>query len=703
MAQAPLPIYEQLKSFRAPTTGHYPLSRLIQGTDGALYGTAYEGGSRGYGTVFKLNPDGSGFTVLHNFDYSTTGAYPIGALIQGADRALYGTASFGGSGSPGTVFKLKLDGTDFTVLHNFDYFTGAHPYSALMQGTDGAFYGTAFYGGSGYGTIFKLNGDGSGFTVLYNLDYFTGAHPYAELIQSTDGALYGTAVYGGRSRAFGGSGTVFKLNSDGSEFSVLMDFDDPAAGARPYAGLIQGLDGKLYGLASAQGSGNSGTAFKLKPDGTDFTVLKNFDYSTTGAYPQAGLVQGTDGNLYGTTVEGGSSGYGTVFKLEPDGTCFTVLLNFDSSTTGAYAYGGLIQGTDGNLYGTTSEGGDANAGTVFRLVFPAPANTPPVAKCKNVTVSAGAGCTAAASIDDGSFDPDSGDTFTLTQTPAGPYPLGDTTVTLRVTDNRGVSSECTATVTVLNANPVVMLTGPASGALYAINTPVNFTATFTDAGGGTHTGTWLFDSIPQAATIVEPSGPTAGSANANYTFTAAGVYTVKLTVQDSCGGIGTADQIGGMDLLVVVYDPSAGFVTGGGWIDSPAGAYVPDPTLTGKANFGFVSRYLKGANVPTGNTEFQFKTGNLNFSSTVYQWLVVSGAKAQYKGEGTINGAGNYSFLLTATDGQLNGGGGIDKFRIKIWNIAGVVYDNKLGTSDDIDKANPQTIGGGSIVINKPK
>jgi hypothetical protein len=142
----------------------------------------------------------------------------------------------------------------------------------------------------------------------------------------------------------------------------------------------------------------------------------------------------------------------------------------------------------------------------------------------------------------------------------------------------------------LNPNPVLTLTGPPNGTLYAINTPVNFTAAFTDAGGGTHTGTWMFDSISQAATIVEPSvaNSSVGSATATYTFAAAGVYKVKLTVNDSCGGHGTVDHIEGMELLLVVYDPSAGFVTGGGWINSPAGAFV-DPTLTGKASFGFVS------------------------------------------------------------------------------------------------------------------
>lgn len=131
------------------------------------------------------------------------------------------------------------------------------------------------------------------------------------------------------------------------------------------------------------------------------------------------------------------------------------------------------------------------------------------------------------------------------------------------------------------------------------------------------------------------------------------------------------------------------------------GAYVPNPSLTGKASFGFVSKYQNGASVPTGNTEFQFKAGNLNFSSTSYEWLVVAGAKAQYKGVGTINGTGSYRFMLTAIDGQINGGGGQDKFRIRIWSDGGgLVYDNQI---NDTDSADPTTVlGGGNIVIHKP-
>ena len=146
---------------------------------------------------------------------------------------------------------------------------------------------------------------------------------------------------------------------------------------------------------------------------------------------------------------------------------------------------------------------------------------------------------------------------------------------------------------------------------------------------------------------------------------------------------------------------SAGYVTGGGWINSPSGAYTANPSLTGKANFGFVSKYQNGANVPTGDTQFQFQAANFNFKSTVYEWLVISGPKAQYKGSGTINGSGDYGFLLTATDGSQNGGGGVDKFRLKVWDktTGNMIYDNQLGASDTSD---PTTaLGGGSIVIHK--
>jgi len=227
-----------------------------------------------------------------------------------------------------------------------------------------------------------------------------------------------------------------------------------------------------------------------------------------------------------------------------------------------------------------------------------------------------------------------------------------------------------------------------------VGTPVEAQAQFTDTDiEDRHTAIWDWgDGVVEEVSVGDGAREVVGS----HSYAAAGVYTIRLTIVDAAGA-----SAGASFDYVVVYDPEGGFVTGGGWINSPAGAYAPDPTLSGRANFGFVSKYKKGADVPTGNTEFQFKVANLNFRSESYDWLVVAGAKAQYKGTGTINGAGSYGFMLTAIDGQVNGGGGVDKFRIKIWDkgTGQVVYDNQMGADD---KADPTTaIGGGSIVIHK--
>jgi hypothetical protein len=184
-------------------------------------------------------------------------------------------------------------------------------------------------------------------------------------------------------------------------------------------------------------------------------------------------------------------------------------------------------------------------------------------------------------------------------------------------------------------------------------------------------------------------------------FAQPGVYTIIARVADDDGGEGSRSSASGIPAFVVVYDPSGSFVTGGGWINSSAGAYAADPTFTGKASFGFVAKYKPGATTPSGNTEFQFKAGDLTFTSTSYEWLVVSAAHAKYKGEGTINGGGSYGFMLTAVDGDRKDGGDPDEFRIKIWDLSSgaVVYDNKMGDADDSPSGT--ALGGGSIVIHR--
>jgi PKD repeat protein len=231
----------------------------------------------------------------------------------------------------------------------------------------------------------------------------------------------------------------------------------------------------------------------------------------------------------------------------------------------------------------------------------------------------------------------------------------------------------------------------------ALGSTVSVTVNYTDNRVQAHTAVFSWDD-GSANTTVPAAAAGSGSIPALHTYAAAGVYSVTVTLSNQCGL-----SISQVYQFVVVYDLSAGFVTGGGWINSPAGAYLDDASLTGRATFGFVSKYQKGSSVPTGDTELNFQAGNFCFTSTAYEWMVVSGHKAQYRGTGRVNGAGDYGFLLTATDGQLPGGGGTDKFRIKIWDRATnhVVYDNRRGVSDDLDNADPQAIGGGSIVIHR--
>lgn len=257
--------------------------------------------------------------------------------------------------------------------------------------------------------------------------------------------------------------------------------------------------------------------------------------------------------------------------------------------------------------------------------------------------------------------------------------------------------DLTVASTRVNVPPLVEISSPVDGQLFALSSnPVPLTANILDENDtDTHTCaiSWGDGSGASVGTVVESSG--AGTCTGSKTLSV-GVYNSLVTVSD--GEASASDTV-----MFVVYDPTGGFVTGGGWIQSPAGAFAANLALEGKANFGFVSKYQKGATRPSGETEFQFHVGNLNFHSSNYEWLVVSGARAQYKGSGTINGAGDYGFLLTATDGQVTGGGGVDKFRIKIWSkdTGATVYDNQMGDSDDA--ATTQSIVGGSIVIHSPK
>jgi len=293
---------------------------------------------------------------------------------------------------------------------------------------------------------------------------------------------------------------------------------------------------------------------------------------------------------------------------------------------------------------------------------------------------------------------------TLTYTPA-PNANGVATVAVTLKDNGGTANggvDATTkmvTITVTPANDAPVIAGFSSPlAPNAVNTTVSASGTFSDVDLGdtppdSHTGTidWGDGSAPATVSITG-TGLTRNFSG-SHTYTSPGVYTVVTHIRDY-GGLSDASTY----QYVVVYDPSAGFVTGGGWINSPAGAYAANLSLTGKATFGFVSKYKKGQSVPDGDTEFQFQSAGFNFKSTSYEWLVIAGGKAQYKGSGTINGSGDYFFMLTAVDGAIKGGS--DTFRMKVWDktTLAVIYDNGLGISDTADPVT--TLGGGSIQIH---
>jgi uncharacterized repeat protein (TIGR03803 family) len=356
-------IFTNLVSFNQ-TNGALPYAGLIQGKDGNFYGTTSFGGSGGGGTVFQMTPLGSlSNLVLFN---GTNGASPRAGLIQVPNGDFYGTTYNGGSNSAGTVFQLTTNGT-LTTLVTLGNTNGAYPLGGLIQGRDGSFYGTTAIGGTNMGgTAFQAMTNGAIATLVsFDVGGNAGKSPYAGLVQASDGSLYGTTYQGGTN---GGYGTIFKLTTNGT-FASLYSFSGTNDGANPYAGLAQGSDGNLYGTTFFGGTNGYGTVFRFATNST-FTTLVSFG-NTNGAYPQAGVIQASDGNFYGTTSAGGAytndagQGYGTIFEMTTNGT-LTTLISFNG-TNGASPQAGLVQSTDGNFYGTTANGGTNGYGTVFRL------------------------------------------------------------------------------------------------------------------------------------------------------------------------------------------------------------------------------------------------------------------------------------------------------------------------------------------------
>ena len=429
-------------SLGGDSNGIGPEAALVQGLDGAFYGTTQWGGDCNCGTLFKVTKEGA-FTTLHSFTGNPDGIAPLAGLVSGSDGSLYGMTSAGGAFGCGTVFKLTANG-EMIILHSFDWTDGANPRAALVWGNTGDLYGTtADGGGYGVGTIYKITSTGV-FTLIYDsFNWWNGAHPESELCLGIDGNFYGTIEWGGTG--------IFKITPSG-QFTPVYTFNW-SDGAYPATGLIQGTDGWFYGMTTSGGTaGNGGTLFKMSPaycqvavgqaynypvsasgnpkfsatiSGTDLSVFGfkmepysglihgtptqagtfNFCLSavnssgtshamilmevfipmtvdtsdlqsiittlhefqgTDGANPQGGLIAGLDGNLYGVTSTGGIAGAGTIFQISTSGS-FNSIYSFNGEPGGANPFAGLVQGGDGLFYGTTCSGGDYNMGTLYSL------------------------------------------------------------------------------------------------------------------------------------------------------------------------------------------------------------------------------------------------------------------------------------------------------------------------------------------------
>ena len=350
-----------LYSFTGGTDGSNPYAAVIQGADGNFYGTTRSGGTSNNGTMFKVTPGGVE-TVLHSFAGGTTdGSFPQASVVQGADGNFYGTNSDGGASKSGNFIKITPTGTE-TVIYSFNSGPEGQSPVGLVQANDGDFYGTTHSGGmGGNGTVFKVTSGGLE-TALYSFAGGTtdGYYP-SPLIQGSDGNFYGTTQLGGTSNA----GTVFRITPAGAE-SVLYSFAGGTDASQPQAALIQGSDGNFYGTSLVGGVHSQGTVFKITPSGLE-TAVYSFTGGPDGGQPHAALIQGADGNFYGTTSSGGTSGEGTVFKITPAGVV-SVLYSFTGGTTdGSFPYAALVQAGDGNFYGTTNSGGTSGQGTVFKI------------------------------------------------------------------------------------------------------------------------------------------------------------------------------------------------------------------------------------------------------------------------------------------------------------------------------------------------
>ena len=348
--------YAKLIDFNG-ANGEDPYCGLVQAANGKLYGVTQSGGS--YGTIFSFNPVTLAEVKLDQFD-GADGSSPNGTLIQAANGKLYGMTSQGGISNIGVIFSFDTASSALTKVKDFGTnTTGNFTNSGVIKATNGKLYGMANRGGAyGLGTLYSFNPATDTYTKLNDFNGTNGSSPEGYLLQASDGKLYGPTSGGGNN----GNGTIFSFDPLNDTYTKLIDFS-VANGSGPSGGLIQGNDGKLYGMTFSGGTYDNGVIFSLDLITHSYTKLYDFK-GTNGGNPHGSLVQAMDGKLYGMTSSGGSNDFGVIFSFNPTNSIYTKLKDFDS-TSGEYPSGSLTQANDGKLYGMTEYGGNSNVGVIF--------------------------------------------------------------------------------------------------------------------------------------------------------------------------------------------------------------------------------------------------------------------------------------------------------------------------------------------------
>ena len=356
-----------LYSFKGTTTDiGYPVGNIMQASDGYFYGTGYEDASVGGGGVFKISSGGTE-SLLYSFTGGATdGDYPYAGLMQVGNGNIYGLTSSGGPNNEGVIFQLTLAGVE-TVQHDFGTASdGAYPeYATLVEGTDGYLYGTTYEGGAnGEGSAFRMKPDGSSYSVVFSFGQTqaTGYNPYGGLVFGSNGDLYGVTGYGGTHN----EGMIFELTTSGTLTALYSFGGTPSDGQVPLAALTLGKDGNFYGTTSVGGPNGQGVVFKMTPAGTETVIYAFGTNAGDGAGTYQPLIEGSDGNFYGICYQGGIGNRGTLFVVSPTSGQEVILHAFTGGTTDGELPVGLVLSSDGHFYGSTLEGGTANAGVFFR-------------------------------------------------------------------------------------------------------------------------------------------------------------------------------------------------------------------------------------------------------------------------------------------------------------------------------------------------